>query len=141
MWLFNDSERVSSDCLFRMRDKQPFEEKRLEKPASISNNGDSFFPSKILDHTKIGDVSVFEIDGVITIGKILQFTGYNSKGKEKDHHGSLVLDAHTLSCSIMCDGTTTAKYYPINTYLCHLNSNELLHSLGYHLHSLFLSNL
>ena len=57
MWLFQEGERVSSDRLFRVRDKQPFSS---ESKASTSDTlkVDEVVPS-VNDTVEVGDICVF----------------------------------------------------------------------------------
>jgi len=79
VWLHQEGERVSSDRLFRVRSKQPYN--TMLQNAS-SHNKDSQLP-KTEDQVSLGDFCVFKNrSDMWKIGKVLQFANFNERLKK-----------------------------------------------------------
>ena len=76
VWLFQESERISSDRLFRVRAKQPFSKMHV----SSRQSRDSKLP-KFEDQISVGDFCVFRIRDGWRIGKVVQFVDYKEQLK------------------------------------------------------------
>ncbi len=101
VWLFQESERLSSDRLFRVRAKMPGESKETASKVS-STHTDSSQPTKS-EYIVVGDLCAFKTVTTISefkIGKVLQFTSFDKKEKRVSYKGNY---ANTQAdCGVMC---------------------------------------
>ena len=133
VWLFQESEHVSSDRLFRVRNKQPNEIQGI-KPTQTPEI-DVPLPV-VCDSIKVGDICIFKCTKTWHVGKVLQFKfteGRTLKSQQYQGTSAKVVTAGlgvlcswykchpplTLQTfSISCDGEHL--FWPISTYLCTL---------------------
>ena len=136
VWLFQETERVSSDRLIRVRAKQPHTESDdTLVSASLTENGNPI----AAQYVAIGDLCVFEAGHAqAKIGKVLQLTIID-KGKPRPFKGNYVLLAGTCNYGVLCTwyvekGNYQFKvcekadfnYYHINNYVCTITKGCLL---------------
>ena len=99
VWLLQESERVSSDRLFRVRNKQPYTNENLK----ISIPQSTVEQPSYCEEVSVGDICVFEKDGNWIAGKILQFSHHNEKTKgAQQYRGSVAKVSCTTSLGILC---------------------------------------
>ncbi len=79
VWLFQEGERVSSDRLFRVRNKQPFSSDSVTPQKNYFQDSPEPFVAQVLN---LGDMCVFETDNKWSIGKVLQFAKLNQKNQQ-----------------------------------------------------------
>ena len=79
VWLFQEGERVSSDRLFRVRNKQPFSSDSVTSQKNYFQDSPEPFVAQVLN---LGDMCVFETDNKWSIGKVLQFAKLNQKNQQ-----------------------------------------------------------
>ncbi len=84
VWLLQEGEQVSSDRLFRVRNKQPFMEYKKEQSSICSS---SPTVSKIIH---IGDICAFRNTENWQIGRILQFSYYMEKTKRAQQFSGIL---------------------------------------------------
>ena len=95
VWLFQETERVSSDRLICVRAKQPNE----IKFHPVKETAETLQPSKFIS-IKIGDMCAFkDTCKSFKIGKVLQFVEYNNK-KQKAYKGDHANVNH--NCGVIC---------------------------------------
>ena len=76
VWLLQESERVSTDRLFRVREKQPFES-TLQALTTVSS------PNPVISATiAVGNLCVFKFIPDWKLGRVLQFAKYDSDAKK-----------------------------------------------------------
>ena len=73
IWLFQESERVSADRLFRVRDKQPFATSTSKAP-DIPN----YTLAKALPVIQVGELCVMKVSNSWKLGRVLQFAKRDS---------------------------------------------------------------
>jgi len=76
IWLLQENECVSSDCLFCVRDKQPY------PGSSLTLAPVSFTDPLVSNIVHIGDLCVFKFGINWHLGHILQFSKYNIANEE-----------------------------------------------------------
>jgi hypothetical protein len=133
IWLFQDTERVSSDRIFRVRATQPGKsvDKVIETPKENSN------VPVIAKHIVTGDVCVFDAHHHWRIGRVLQFIKYDRSGsKPVPHNGNYgnTEDRMGVLCTwyecckserqyiLSANSTTKHEYYPMSNYICTLTN-------------------
>ena len=86
LWLLQETERVSSDRIFRVRAKQPHDGSQSIKVNQISNStGDEVQQA---EYILIGDLCVFKLtnatepETAFEIGRVLQIIKYDKNGKK-----------------------------------------------------------
>ena len=84
VWLFQETERVSSDRLFRVCAKQPFQKSLVKPfPKPCSNN------IHVAQYIVIGDLCAFRLAGKsFRIGRVLQFQTYDKNGRRMPYKGN-----------------------------------------------------
>ena len=137
VWLFQEGERVSSDRLFRVRSKQPYASASSQLPHLLDNKVQPYV-SKAL---QLGDLCVFQINGTLRIGRVLQFARYKGKPGQYIQHEGLSADLSSEQLEVMCswydkipDSETIfqqsqagcSTYQPASSYVCSLSANCLL---------------
>ena len=76
IWLLQENERVSSDRLFRVRDKQPYSGSSLTlAPVTIA-------APLVSNVVHVGDLCVFKFGLNWQLGRILQFSKYDTENKK-----------------------------------------------------------
>ena len=133
VWLFQETERVSSDRLFRVRAKQPHTESDdTLASASLRENGNPI----AAQYVAIGDLCVLEYGHTqAKIGKVLQLAIID-KGIPR---GNYVLLLGTCNYGVLCTwyvekGNYQYKvcekadlnYYNINNYVCTITKGCLV---------------
>ena len=138
VWLFQDSERLSSDRLFRVRAKQPFAAEKLLKQKMLESN-----KPQIAAHVLVGDLCIFKtFNDKMRIGRVLQFVKYD-KSKELPYRGNYAEtnNKQGVLCtwyeSISSNNTLTqftilsvsnTTYCSLDTYMCTLTNNCLVNN-------------
>jgi hypothetical protein len=135
VWLFQETERVSSDRLFRVRSKQPHSGSDKTVTSSISMTEDEN-PVKA-DNITIGDLCVFKAGhSQATIGKVLQIV-LIERGKQKPFKGNYILLSsgnYEVLCTWyigkgdhykVCE-KADFNYYHINNYVCTITKGCLV---------------
>ena len=134
IWLFQDTERVSSDRIFRVRATQPGQtvDKITEVPLEKSN---AQLPI-IAKHIVLGDICVFDAPHHWRIGRVLQFTKYTKSGSKptpyKGNYGNRedqigVLCTWYECCKSEChyalsSNSNKHEYHPMSNYVCTLTN-------------------
>ena len=85
IWLFQDSERLSTDRIFRVRAKQPYESQDPLHPMPTCIGHNSTQPT-VSEYILVGDICAFRGTDNSKIGRVLQFARSN-KGKPVSYHG------------------------------------------------------
>ncbi len=138
VWLLQEGERVSSDRLFRVRNKQPYSSNGSLKNVShiVSNQ-----PSQG-EEISLGNVCVFKYSGMSSwqIGKILKFSYYKQKAKaSQQYRGSVAKVTSTENVGVLCSWYSEVEervytfsppdmerivhsYISISSYLCTLTN-------------------
>ena len=132
IWLFQDTERVSSDRLFRVRAIQPGGSQSVDRLVPLDKSNIPI----IADFVVVGDICAFEAIDHWKIGRVLQFQKYNKSGvkaKAIPHIGNYgnTNDQLGILCTwyecynserkyVLC--STKCEYYPISNYICTLQS-------------------
>ena len=88
IWLFQDTERVSTDIIFRVQSKQPHESDKVNPP-HVTQEKTLQSIVHVAEYIVVGDICAFQGSNhsVHLIGRILQFAKYN-KGKPFCHKGN-----------------------------------------------------
>ena len=94
VWLLQESERVSSDRLFRVRNKQPYTNENLQ---IIPQSTVEQVQPSYCEEVSVGDICVFEQDVNWKVGKILQFSHHNEKTKGAQQYRGLVAKVSSTS--------------------------------------------
>uniref|UniRef100_A0A1X7USD2 PHD-type domain-containing protein n=1 Tax=Amphimedon queenslandica TaxID=400682 RepID=A0A1X7USD2_AMPQE len=118
VWLFNDCERVSTDRLFRVREKQPTEAV-TKKDSTIVNLSQTQHSPIFSEYIVVGDVCIFQINSDVLLGKVLQFVKYDMKGKKQSckFYYACVSDRFGVLCTWysiskrQCKMVSTGKEY------------------------------
>lgn len=134
IWLLQDTERVSSDRLFRVRAQQPHQPKEatIKTSAIVPIHMNARQPI-LAEHIVIGDVCAFTLESThhFKIGRILAFVGYDKNGKTFSNKGNYVKvdDSVGVLCTWyilhkkeertfrMSSCTSNVGYYPISRYV------------------------
>ena len=139
VWLFQESEHVSSDRLLRVRCKQPyaFESSLCTlKAASVSTK------PVTLDSVQLGDLCVWKVsDQAWRLGRVLQFAKYSGKRMEcTQQYEGYTADVAAKNVGVLCSwynpvpGSQTrfqlshsscSKYVSLSCYLGSLTENCL----------------
>jgi hypothetical protein len=134
VWLFQEGERVSSDHLFRVRNKQPYStEKQLVTTSDTQRVPDCPY---VCDSINVGDVCVFKCPQKSwKVGRVLQFSYYLEKNvRSKEYHGTSVsFPSSQPTIGVLCSWYEEVKprkfvmateevhlFIPIASYLCTL---------------------
>lgn len=113
VWLLQESEKVSSDRLFRVRNKQPYANDSLKSCVSHSAIKQPSYCKEVA----IGDICVFEDSSNWQVGKILQFSYYKEKAKAAQQYRGLVAEViGTGSVGILCTWYSKSKESDVHTY-------------------------
>ena len=125
VWLFNDTEHVSSDRLFRVRAN--FNENGTNKHSDSVIMKENTKTPVVSEYIVVGDVCVFICDGMPKVGKVLQFTKYDTKGKKISYkcQYAMVSDRFGVLCTwytidkkqVCVMEQTSKEYTPIDTYI------------------------
>lgn len=145
VWLFQEGERVSSDRLFRVRSKQPYDSKGVKQELCTTSE-DCELPiiNKII---RIGEFCVFNTDEskcTWSIGRVLQFAKYKEKTVSAQQYKGFTVDTSKKDIGVLCSWfdlqqgstkvfkmcgnetvTVTHSYLPISSYVCTLTNNCL----------------
>ena len=128
IWLFQETEKVSSDRLFRVHSKQP---NTSDKSVSFPRQMENTDPVKA-KYIVVGELCVFnyssENPSQFRIGKVLQFVQYQDKGKSKAYKGNYanVKGNYGVMCTWFKSNNNVYKmckcadvnYHHIQTYIC-----------------------
>ena len=140
VWLLQDSERVSSDRIFRVRSKQSNEP---ASKGSTINEESSNLPIRS-SYLVIGDVCAFNIGSTIMLGRVLQFAKKDKKGKITGYKGNYApvnethfeilctwykIESENRSCQRIYTKEST-EYISISNYLCTV-TYECLEDINY----------
>ena len=134
VWLFQETERVSSDRLFRVRAKQPMSEEITTRTSHQKNN------QLRRDCVAVGDVCAFHYSTSFRMGKVIQFIEFCGKQKTKPYRGNYV--DLSSDCGIMCTWftnkekntkfqmlpTTDNIYYHTKSYICTLTKASIVNA-------------
>ena len=134
VWLLQESEWVSTDRLFRVREKQP-EIKQENKKSSIISHKSSVLPI-VSDYIVLGDVCVFKIQSYNQprIGRILQFKRFGKIATCKGNY--IPVPKHAGEYQLLCTWyelndnniwvrSTIMSSTMYNNYLCTLTTECL----------------
>ena len=83
VWFLQEGERVSSDCLFRVRSKKPFSTDASTQKKSVATTTPT-----VCSALEVGEICVFIIDSKWRMGRILQFAYYQEK-KQRNHSNTV----------------------------------------------------
>ena len=143
VWVFQQTESISADRLFRVRNKQPYstclgqpQSKNFDLCCSTSDIGKNDVPTN-RKRVKVGDVCVFRTDGINRwrLGKVLQFSYLNGKSKKVQQYIGLSADLGSnigVLCSwfnwhppmamstFMLSTASIHEYIPLDAYMCTL---------------------
>ena len=128
IWLLQDTERVSSDRIFRVRSKQPYTDKRKEHDSLLQTETKPVQATFIIT----ADVCMFMNTDSYQIGRVMHFIKYGKDGKHLQVKGNYV-EVTQKDIGVMCTWytqsssdhyilSTTTTYYPLCKYLCTLTS-------------------
>ena len=139
LWLLQESERVSNDRLFRIREKKPFSSESTKFEKQTRKQEDTL--PEISSDVKLGEIGVFMRNGKLKIGKILQFSKFKNKsvsGRQFKESTARISSDIGVVCSWfelmsgsenvfqLCsenDKQNTVHYYiPLSDYVCTLTS-------------------
>lgn len=87
VWLLQEGERVSSDRLFRVREKQPLVKNHDPKVCHFSGVN-----PVVCNTIEVGNICVFKNAESWRIGKVLQFSYYKEKTKKSQQYSGNVVD-------------------------------------------------
>ena len=133
VWLFQESEYVSSDRLFRVRSKQPNTTPRNE--FTQASDIDSSVP-QVCTSISVGEICIFKCTKTWHIGKVLQFKFTQGKTmKLQQYHGTSA-KVETIGLGVLClwfkwhppltpktfsiSWEEKQSFWPICTYICTL---------------------
>ena len=138
IWLLQENERVSSDRLFRVREKQPY------SSSSLTTTPVSFTAPSVSEKAHIGDLCVFKVGLEWQLGRILQLSRYNAETRKYDkpfYDQSVEVTKHV---GVMCSwyqlspGTkstfelsknSTIDYHSLESYVCTLPESCIMNSV------------
>ena len=139
VWLFQDTERLSADRLFRVRANQPFSNKPKQEHTNLSVNDATPVSAK---YVIIGDLCTFctKSEGQVTIGRVMQLIKYDKNQKELQYKGNYIATSEKNKYGVLCTWykmskkphtyeictTLDATYYPLCSYLCKLTAGCLV---------------
>ena len=79
VWLFQDTERLSADRLFRVRAKQPYSETKESSKVVCDINQ----PQPVMaEYVAVGELCAFKLNSNFRIGRVLQFIKFDKNHKE-----------------------------------------------------------
>ena len=133
VWLLQETERVSTDRLFRVRNKQPFATQSNTSKIATSSAVHPIVCSSI----SVGDMCIFKTtDQDWKVGRVLQFSNYLEKLKSAQQYRGLTANVANTKVGVLCSWYTisdttsqifslsqkevTYVHIPINMYLCTL---------------------
>ena len=135
VWLFQDTERVSADRLFRVRANQPFATKLKQEHTNFSLNETN---PVIAEYVMIGDLCAFhtESNDKVKIGRVMQLIKFDKNQKEFQHKGNYVATSEKNKYGALCtwynrstntqiyeiSTSLSTTYYPLRLYLCTLTA-------------------
>jgi len=149
VWLLQEGEQLSTDRLFRVRNKQPF----MDYSDSLVSDSDLSSSPAVCKVIHIGDICAFRYEQYWQIGRVLQFSYYREKTKRSQQYsGNFVnlsdnADKIGVLCSWYTANTTSSSdasgkhqtkslklslcnyegvhtFRPISTYICSLPRNS-----------------
>ena len=145
VWIFQQAECVSTDRLYRVRNKQPYsttlgQESKAENSNSCHGDIGSHDIPQIYKRIEIGDICAFKslkITHGWRLGEILQFAYLHGKSNKIQQYKGLSVNVGTdvgVLCSwfdwhppmALCTfslanlSTSTHEYIPLDTYVCTL---------------------
>ena len=137
--MFQESEHVSSDRLFRVRCKQPYASELSLSTQKVAN---TCAKPVTLGSVQVGDLCVFNVsDKMWRIGRVLQFAKYKGKSAEcTQQYKGCAADPSTKNVGILCSWYDSvpgservfqlthsgcSEYHPLSSYLCSLTGNCL----------------
>ena len=150
VWLFQETERVSSDRIFRVQAKQPHDVTHNKKLSQIDNSASDkvHVPVQQAEYILIGDLCSFKLTNVtqsataFEIGRVLQIIKYDRNGKKipyKGNYASTKDDCFVLCTWYMHESTKPKRlfklnlsdasagvYHPISTYICTLSKQSCI---------------
>jgi hypothetical protein len=108
VWLFQEGERVSSDRLFRVRQKQPFstETKTSTSEKSLPSE-DTPYES---DRVDVGEMCTFNEEEYIKIGRVLQFCHYEKKKVSEYQYQGRFAHTKQKDLGVLCTWFETGTY-------------------------------
>ena len=132
VWLFQDTERLSADRLFRVRAKQPFTENKIHQQVVYDMKQKQ---PVIAEYVVVGDLCAFKLHvNNLSIGRVLQFIKYDKNNKELPYKGNYaeINNTNGVLCTWYCTNdnlqinyelcTSSTSYYSMTTYLCTLTT-------------------
>ena len=133
VWLFQESEYVSSDRLFRVRSKQPNVSPRNESTRSRASVVDAPVP-QVCTSITVGEICIFKCTKTWHIGKVLQFKFIQGKTMKLQQYHGISAKVETVGLSVLClwfkwhpplatrtfsiSWEEKQSFWPICTYIC-----------------------
>ena len=102
VWLFQESEHVSPDRLFRVRSKQPNSIQRKSEPSQAQAlDVDAPLPV-VCSSIKVGDICVSKCTKAWHVGKVLQFKFIQGRTIKSQQYQGTSAKVETLGFSVLC---------------------------------------
>ena len=134
VWLLQESERVSSDRLFRVRVKQPYSTLEKQIPSKSLKEINYALP-QVKDQVELGDLCVFsEERNGWKVGRIMQFAKHKEKLKSNRQYKPTIAPVTSDSIGVLCSwfrkldnkfsissSTNTVDYISLTRYICSLS--------------------
>ena len=141
IWLFQESERVSADRLFRVRDKQPFATSTSKAP-DIPN----YTVAKALPVIQVGELCVMKASDSWKLGRVLQFAKYDSSKKFSKSYQDKYVAVSAKDVRVLCSWyepfdddnsmfqlskESIPSYIPLDSYICSIPEDgiEVIHDI------------
>ena len=140
IWLLQNTERVSSDRLFRVRSKQPFTQEKTTRVCIVNQAQ----PAIMAVTLTVGDLCIFKVkNGGLNfkVGRVMHFIKIGNRKKHAQYKGKYV-EATTPDISVMCTiyeynsknnqctlSLPSYEYLALNCYLCTLTSSSISDSV------------
>ena len=122
VWLLQETEWVSSDCLFRVRNKQPFTTKSNTSKILISSAAHPIICSSV----SVSDMCVFKTTDLDwQIGRVLQFSNYLERTKSAQQYRGLMADVTSTKVGVLCSWYTISD---TTSHIFSLSQKEVIYA-------------